>query len=404
MTLVAGLTPSGFTAPTFAEILADVDADCTSTIDAGLNLAPDQPIGQWNGIQCEKLAEIYELIATLYGAFDPGAAEGRLLVNLAALTGTVPQAATYSTVTCSLNLNATTTVTAGALAYVNGQPQNLWELVTTVTSVGAGIYPAQFRSLNPGPFSAPAYTLTQIQVSTSGWNSITNPLDAVLGQSADTDATLRTRRQEELGGQGSGDIDSIRRNVLNVLGVRNAIVTENTSPLPAADGSPGKSFHVVAWTGPGSPSAATIAAIAQAIWISKDAGILAYGASSGVATDVLGNPQTVGFDFANQLPVYISLTTSSKVPLTSDQVAVVKQAIVDFAEGSATLPVGIDLGQNVVALSLRAAAFDSLPGIITDVPSLLLGFAPSPTYWGNLSVTSTQIATFDTSNILVNGL
>ena len=60
-------------------------------------------IGQVIGIFAEKFAELMELGATVYNAVNPNAAEGQLLANVSAISGTFPQVATYSTVADSLS-------------------------------------------------------------------------------------------------------------------------------------------------------------------------------------------------------------------------------------------------------------------------------------------------------------
>jgi hypothetical protein len=407
MTLAAGLTPSGFVAPTQAEILTDLNAQTLAIVGSGLDLSPDQSLGQLWGIASAQLAQAYEIIATIYNAMNPNAAEGALLVSDCALTGTVPQAATYSTVAVTMNLNAGVTANAGFTAYVAGQPTNTWVLINSVTNSGGS--PAnvvgQFRSALAGPFAANAGTLTQPSVTVIGLNSLTNPANATAGLAADTDTTLRARRALELTGQGNGDIDSIRSHLLNVLGVVSGLVTENTSLVTAGDGTPGKAFHPVLWTN-GVTSAALLNAIAQAIWTSKPAGILSYGLSTGSATDALGNLQSVNFDLATQLPIYLQFTTTPV--LSSAGAAALKTAILGYVNGTfdangneLTAP-AITLGQNVVALALKSAALAS--GLVTDVPLLYLNIGAYGTNQTNLAVTGTQIATFSTANMLVNGL
>jgi len=415
MTLLAGLTPSGFVAPTFTQIVNDINAAILAQVNSGLDLSPSQPLGQIIGILSEKLAEAYQLGATVYNSLNPNAADGALLVNACALSGTAPQAATYSTVTCNLNLNASTTINTGSLISVTGlTPVSLWYLTAPVVSSTAGVYQGVFRSLNPGPFAAPAGSLTTIQVSTPGWNSVTNPAAATLGNAADSDATLRARRAQELLGQGSGDVDAIRAAVLKVPGIQpglnSVVVTENTTLVTATDGTPGKSFHVIIWDN----GMALSNAVAQAIWNVKPSGIFSFGVTAGTATDSIGNPHTVLFDRATQLPVYVSLTTTSPVALTSVQIAALKQAIVNYAIGTydanglTLTQANIVLGQNVVALALRGAVFTALqqmfPGSLVDVPTFALDFIPSPTNTANLTVGTTQIATFATANFLVNGV
>lgn len=407
MTLAAGLTSSGFVAPTFQEILDDIAAQLLVSYPQ-LDTAPDQPIGQVMGVFAEKLAEAYEIVATLYGAFDPNSAEGRLLANLCAITGTIPRSGSYSSVVAQLNLNGSTTVSAGAVAYVVGQPQNRWVLAAdVVNTLGTpAVLPGVFRSEQLGSFNANANTLTQIATATPGWTGINNATASTPGNPAESDSQLRQRRAVELLGQGNGDIDAIRAHVEQVANVLNVIATENNTDVIAPDGTPAHAFHVIIWDGGAGLASRTD--VAQAIWNTKPSGIQSFGALTVNATDSLGNPQPVSFDLATAVPIYISLATTPG-SLTSAQVAAVKQAIVNYAEGTVDAsgkvltPAALGLGQEVIALALRASAL--LPGVVTDIPmfELKAGSAPGPGDTVNIPILGTQIAQVNATRILVNG-
>lgn len=388
------MTPAGFIAPTVQEEITDLGDSFLANIDGALDLSPDQPVGQAIGIIAEKFTELMELGATVYNALNPNDAEAQLLANVCAISGTYPQTATYSKVTGSLTLNASTTVTAGSTAVVNGQPQNVWVLTADVVSTTAGAYTGVFQSQQPGPFVANAGTLTVIGTPTVGWLSVTNAADAIQGLAADTDTTLRQKRAAELLGEGSGDVDAIRAAVMKVGGVEQCFVYENTSMLPDATGLSAKSFRVVIWDGEG--MAASNNNVAQAIWDSKPSGILSFGTTaSGVATDSAGNPRTLLFDRAQQVPIYITCTTTPG-SLNTAGTAAVKAALAAYATAN------YNLGVEVVALALRAAAI--IAGITIDVPTFFLGTAPSPAGTVNIPISGLQIATIDTANILVNGI
>ncbi len=390
-----GLTPTGFVATTVTEEVADLNAKVLANVDGSLDLSPDQPIGQLIGIFAEKFAEIMELGATVYNAINPNAAEGQLLVNDCALSGTIPQVATYSTVVASLTLNAGTTVTAGATAAVLNQPTNTWVLLANATNSGGttAVITATFRSNLPGPFVANAGTLTVIGTPTIGWLAVTNLADAFAGNPADTDTTLRQRRQIELAGEGSGDLDAIKAAVIKVAGVIQALVFENTSLVTDATGLPGKAFRVVIWDGPGMSADNT--AIAQAIWNHKPTGILSFGGTSANATDSDGNLRAISFDRAIPLRLYVSCTTTPSV-LTAAGTLAVKAAIAAYGAAA------FNLGVTVIDLPFRASAL--VAGVTTDVPTFAFDVTPSPTNTANLSVPGGEIATIATTDIRVNGL
>lgn len=390
---IGGLTPAGFVAPTVEELITDINTQLLAGVDAGLDLSPDQPLGQIVGIFAEKLTEVWEANATAYNALNPDAAEGQLLDNVSAISGTRRHSATYSKVTGTLNLNASTTVAAGSIVSVLGQPSNRWVLLANVTNSGGS--PANvsgsFRSEQLGPFAANAGTLTVIETPISGWNSVTNAADEVEGIPEDTDAVLRLRRVNELSASGSGTVDAIRADVLEVVGVIQCSVFENTT-MGYVNSIPPKSFQVVIWDGP-SPAANSVA-VAQAIWNAKPSGISSFSITNTFynAIDSRGAARPVFFDRATQKPVFMSLqVTRSKVIAGQEQG--IKDALAAY--GLEAFNLGID----VVALAFRAQAL-TIPGIL-DVPTFTLDFSSSPVGTSNLAIGELEIATLSSTNIVV---
>jgi len=391
-----GLTNTGFVATTTAEEVDDLNGKVLANVDAALDLSPDQPIGQLIGIFADKYSSLMQVVATIYDSFNPDAAEGALLANVAAISGTRPQVATYSLAVVNLSLNAGVTVTAGAVGAVAGQPTNTWVLVTTVTNPGGSpaVISGIMRSNAPGPFAANAHTLTVINTPVIGWTALDNPFDATPGLSADTDTTLRQKREIELLGEGSGDTAAIASAVLksdpNII---SAFCFENDTLVMDATGLPGKAFRVVVWDGVSALASNT--AIANAIWSRKPSGIQSFGSIATTITDSQGNSQIVYFDRAAQLPLWVTCTTTPST-LTTAGTAAVKAALAAYA-----LKV-FGLGVSVIDLPFRAAAL--VPGVTTDVPTFAFDFHASPTNTGNLAVSGLQIATLSTTNILVNGI
>jgi len=410
------LTPQGFVAPTTAQEVADLNSKFLAYVNASLNLDPNQPWGQIIGIFAQKLSEKYQLSATLYNALNPAAAQGNLLANVCTLSGTIPQVATYSTVTCQLNLNASTTVTAGAIVAVSGQPQNTWVLTATVTSTSAGMYPGVFRSSSPGVFNANASTITVINTPVGGWLGVTNPNAAIPGVAADTDTTLRQRRLAQINGQGSGDTNAIRAAILKIgAPIIQAFVFENTSLVTDATGLPGKSFRAVVWAGVGGlatvlPSGLTVSqTIANTIWSNKPTGIASFGAQVNTVTDSAGNPQTVYFDQANQLGLYVTCTVvpaPASSSLTDPIRVAVKGAIQAWVQSNLLLGVG------VIARAFSASPLEIVTSptgvvytpVVTDVPTFAFDIVPSPVNTANLPGSYLNIYTLaSTTTILVNG-
>ncbi len=387
-----GITAGGFELKTLEQILDEIGAEQLATIDPALDISPDQPLGQMNGIVSKKLAEIWEALAVAYNGFNRAAAEGGLLESIGLLTGTTRLPATKSRVLQTVNLDATTTLPAGSVANVVGQPTVRFASMADVTSTTAGNYYVEFQAEVTGPVVANAGTLTVITTPVAGWNSTTNALDAVQGTNLETDVAYRLRQQAELAASGSCTVDSIRADLLRVDGVIEAFVFENTSLVTNVDGVPGKAYECVIYDG-ASP-AADDQEIGQVIWDNKPSGILTYGDTDVTVQDSTGEDRTVSFSRATPKDVYLTYTLNTDAdlyPIDGDDQ--VKAAAV--AKGSVALKMGVD----VIALVFRSAAL-SVAGVI-DVTDFRLGFSATPTGTSNLTIASREIAVVDTSRIVV---
>lgn len=388
-----GVTPQGLTIKTIEIIKTEIEDDQLSTISPALNLQSNQPIGQLNASYAKKCAELWELGQFAYNAFNREAAEGMQLDNIGTITGTPRNGPKKSLTTCTLVLGASFSQPAGALmAHVVGNPDlkfvNRDPVVSTIAGTYTGIV---FQSLNFGAISANAGTLTQITAPVTGWTSITNPTDAVLGNLREEDDPYRARQDDELTAAGSSTTDAIRADLLKVTGVQQAFCFENVTMYADVDGVPAKAIECVVFDGPGVDAANND--IAQAIWNSKPSGSETYGTTSGIAIDALGVQQTVRFSRTTLQNIYLSFdlaVNASTFP--NNGVELVKSAVV--ARGNSLL-----LGDDVVALVIKAAAL-TVPGV-RDVIVLRLGFAATPTNTANLAISGRQIARFDTSRVAV---
>lgn len=392
---MSGLTATGFVAKTFEEIKAEIESELLNAISPDLDLSADQPLGQIVGIVSQREATLWELLATAFNAFNPSGAEHFLLDNLAALTGTLRRAPTKSSVLLRCNVtNGFTAVKGSMMANVNGQPENRFVNANDVGPLSpAGDHDIEFESLDLGPAVANAGTLTVITAPVSGWNSCTNPEDAVLGRLDESDADLMNRREEELAASGSGTIDAIRADVLHVKGVQQAYVFENVTSASDVNGLPPHSFEVVVHDGIGADAADPD--VAQVIWNSKPSGIETHGSIATTVEDSRGQSRTVKWSRATVSDVWLTFNiTIDPEDFPTNGINEVKAAAVAY--GAKILNLGVD----VVSARMKRAAFD-VPGVL-DVPTLYLGFGASPAGTTNLTITGRQIASLDTSRIVVN--
>lgn len=388
-----GVTPDGFVTRTQEGLISDFETAQLATIDPALDVSADQPLGQINGIFGRHVAILWELAQAVYKSNDPDAAEDDALTSIAKLTGTLRGGATYSTVTCTVDLDIGATLISGTnFAHLNGNASVRFTPAADYTSPANGTHTVIFRAENTGAVLAPAGFLNVIATPVVGWNSVTNALDAAVGKPIDDDATLRTNREAQLTAGGSSTVDAIGADVDKVTGVDSVTVFENVGDVVDANGLPPHSFEVLIYDG--NPPAASNNAVAQTIWNGKPSGIRAYSSTgdSGTATDRNGAPQTVGFGRVTERLVYLTYDITTGVGYVGD--AALKTYVVTKANALFRVA-GVDVDVNqLIALPY------SLAGVI-KVVTLKLGFSASPTLSADLVIGPRELARFDTSRVSV---
>jgi uncharacterized phage protein gp47/JayE len=307
---MAGLTAEGFEAKSLQAILDEIVALERALISQTLNTSTDSVVGQLNGIFAAKLRELWELSDALYQGFFTDSATGRMLTLRAAITGTTRRAATASRVTATVNVDPGTYAIGALVASVDGSPASRFVNLEAVTNGGAVAddYDVTFECEETGPVIANAGTLTVIAQAVSGWNSVTNADDAVLGEVEETDAELRIRREDELRAAGSTNVDAIRADLLrNVDGVSRVTILENDTGTTDVNGVPGHSIEAIVY-GPASPTADDDQAVAEQVFETKAAGIGTYGSTTKTVVDDQGTSHSVKFTRPTSLRAYAWVT------------------------------------------------------------------------------------------------
>lgn len=268
---------------------------------------------------------------------------------------------------------------------------------------GTAAVDVPFEADTAGPFGALSGKLNQIATPVSGWKTVTNLLDAKVGAYLEGNTSLRLRRDAELHAEGLAAVDAIRHRVLRVGdGTVDAVtactVFYNDGDAVSGDGLPPHSVEVLALGG-------LDQAIADAIWASVGAGIHTHGTITKTVTDSQGNTQTVRFSRPTAIPIWIIanvINDSTPGVFPSNGSALIKGALKTFGDT-------YSIGRDVRASALAAAIFDGpsaatpgstpVPGVLDAV--CLIGVAPAPGTSNPITITSRQIATFDSANISV---
>lgn len=434
-----GVTATGFSVKTYEVIVEELHDAWRAAFGAS---SLGERAQRLLAIVAERLAEVWELAEDVYAAFDPDGAVDDALDALCALTGTTREPASESTVTLTLTGTGATVVPAGstvetastAIEFTTDEDATLAELVawanttayvlddrrsnggnsyiciTAGTSAGSGgptttadditdgtvhwrylgegtaAVDVTATATATGPLVATSGDLTEIVTPVSGWLGVTNLLDADLGTDLETDEDLRVRRGDELAGGGASTADAIRAAVLDVADVTTCRVFYNDSDVTDADGVPPHAVEVLVQGGADQD-------IWDALLASVAAGIATHGDEAGTAEDSEGVSHDVYFSRPEARTVYAEIVlTKDPDTYPTDGDAQVKAAIVALED---VLGVGYD----VTASRVSAAVF-SVTGVL-DVTDVDIGTSAAPPDGTTITVSTRQVATFDTSRITV---
>ena len=381
-----GVTPTGFSAKTLEEILTEMSTEARAEISSTLDTSASAPVGQLFGIVATKLRELWELGQATHDAFNPDNASDFSLTVLALITGTQRRDATKSSVLCDLGLDAGTYAPGQLIAHIDGDPDARFVNKNEIVSTGGPDDDKEFIAESTGPLVALATTLTIIAEPVVGWNTVTNPLAAIVGADVETDVALRPRREEELARVGSSTVDAIRADVGKVENVSSVTVFENTKLTPDANGVPGKAFEVVIFE---AGASANSTKVSQAIWDSKPAGIQSFGIFGGTAIDSEGGEhEDILFSKATKLTIFLEFTLVASEEGFSE--ADVKAAVVAFAAEN------LGIGDDVILSQFCVPVF-SVSGVV-DITLTRAGFV-SADGMANLPIGAREIAEILTGNI-----
>lgn len=245
----------------------------------------------------------------------------------------------------------------------------------------------------------PANSLVRLATAIGGIDHVYNPYptgetntsvgyDYVRGRDHETDHELRRRWERSLGSEGMASLDAIRTAVLEVPGVTDVAIEENTTTTDntSSGGLPPKSVRVTVLGGAASE-------IAQAITDTRAAGIQAYGDVTALATTDDGIERAAGFDRATETAVYadVDLVTNDAFPADGNKL--VENAIVEYIGGTTVDGDEYDgelaMGDDVLHTQVFKQAI-TVQGV--DDATVYIGTTEPPTSQSNITIERKEAA------------
>lgn len=386
-----GISDEGFKRKRLDQLLEELNDEVKSIFGSNFNVSPESPDGQINGAISESNANLWEIAEQSYNAFNPSAVTGTTQDNLYQLNGIVRLSATSSSVLLTITGSQSTVIPAGSL--VSTSDTNIqFSTQSAVTIPASGSVQVTALAVNTGPLSALAGTVTSIDTPITGWSSVTNNANALIGTNRETDVEFRARRERSVARDAQAIVDAIFAEVSAVDGVTQTVVLENDTNAVDANGLPPHSIHVIAVGGDDQ-------AIGDAIFLKKTLGATPFGSTTVQVQDDQGIPHDISFSRPTQVPIYVTvnLTTFANYPVDGDEQ--IKQAIVDYADGALISGRGFSLGDNVIHSEIYTP-INTIEGHTVDSMFIKTSFPADQT--ADIPIAVDRISQFTIANITVN--
>ena len=301
------------------------------------------------------------------------AAAGQQLDAIALWFGLYRKPAVPSTVTATLRGDLNAVIPAGSRART--EDGAIFVLAADATITDEVELPdgttyqttAVFRSAEDGPIGCPAHTLTAIDTPMSGWNTVTNEEDGVIGRDTETDDSLRARIEASRF-HGNGFIYSMKNAIEAIDGVNSSMVVENdTGEEKTVHGVDAMAPHSIFVCVDCPPDAKAV--VAQAVFDTKPCGTAyhkIYHPDTHDAifdevpvTDAYGNSYSVILYTPDPCDVNAEFVIKNRSYSGSDIVADVKAAAKAFADSH-----GYKIGEAVYASDIIRAVEAAVSGVI----------------------------------------
>lgn len=310
---------------------------------ADINVAPNSPDGQMIDIVVQVTQDTLELVRQIFTSMDPDQAVGRVLDQRCTLNGVFRNEGTR-TIT---NVSVTVTQALSLVGYeddpvnpftVADSSGNRYQLIATHAFVAAGTASLAFQAAEIGVITPALNSITTIVTVTLGVASVNNPSAATsIGTAEESDYALRIRRARSTALPSQGYFDGLYGALVDTTGVTSVNLLENTTNTTDGNGIPGHSIWAIVAGG-------TNAAVAQAIYVKRNAGCGMKGSVSVNITQADGSIFAVQFDRPTSEDLWISF----------DIAAVTGTVDVNYVRTTLLAGLSYDIGEKAIVSAIVA--------------------------------------------------
>ena len=387
MNLSCTISSTGITAPTYPEILTELQTRFEAIYGTDIYIEPDSQDGQFLAIIAQAIYDSNQETIAAYNAFNPTYATGVGLSTLVKINGIARRVSSASTAVGNVVGVAGTPIVNGSAKDTNG---NVWGLPALVTIPVSGTIAVTVTAVEDGDIRAAAGTINIINTPTYGWQSFVSTADAIPGDPVESDAELRLRQTASTAVPSLTPLGALYGALANLAGVDRLALYENPTGAPDANGLPAHSICAVMDGG-------DVGDIAETIGQRKTPGAATYGTTTGTYTDpVTGIPYDIDFYVLDEETITINLEGNALTGYVASTADAIKAALVEYITG-------LDIGQDVQYSRLWAPAYlnGSSLGETFEITTLEIAIGADPLGVADLVIAFNKAAVTTTPDITV---
>ena len=305
-----------------------VEGALKGALGEDLNLNSETPQGQLAGLLALVCAEIEELAVHVASGLNLFTSSGKQIDDYGTLLNVPRIEGERSSVSVTLTGTSGIQIPEGSKAKTSDNGA-LFALIADVSIGATGSATGTMKSVELGPIPADVGKLTTIVDAVSGWTAVTNSAAAILGKGVEKDAEYCRRYINEVGTHASESLEALKARVLQVEGVKDCLVRDNSTSSATTVQSisiPAKSVLTIVDGG-------TDADVAKTISDVKPAGIPTTGTTTVQVPHSEGFNISISFTKVSELAIKVSITTALKTGFPGNGLSLIRQRVVDWIKG-----------------------------------------------------------------------
>lgn len=214
----------GLHIPTYQDIKDDLVTEAKKIFGEDIYLENDSMDYEYISAIALKMYDTLNSIVYAYNSRSPVTAIGSGLDTVVKINGLKRKSASYSTCVVTLTGTPQTVIKSGVVQDISG---NNWNLPSNITIPEEGEIEVSAICTVLGSVSALVGDINKIATPQLGWISVTNKVNAVLGQPVETDAQLRARQAVSTALPSQTLLEGTIAGIVSVEGVTRQRVYEN---------------------------------------------------------------------------------------------------------------------------------------------------------------------------------